>query len=254
MCLCHQSGLSLPLMFIMILHRTYTSPIHISLAIIPSFIRLSPLFCLFFLFWAARVFDVCWAREQGIGYTPQTGNEKFKQIDPCLSALQRIERNSQGGMQIDRARADSGGCEIDTPHVIKSVVNTWGEKVVVYCMRVRENREEEHPGYDIYRRWPPQTLLCIAQWHHPSYGAVQSDSKLPFNYTCHTVSQLSVHIASYFSQQKLLSVYFRLRRTPTVHLGVRLGSISVCLFHLKITPALWTDSASHPHPTVVLMC
>lgn len=63
-----------------------------------------PPLCLFFSFWAAWVFDVCWAQEQGIGYTPQTGNEKFKQIDPCLCASQRkTDRNSRGGMQIDRA-------------------------------------------------------------------------------------------------------------------------------------------------------
>lgn len=61
------------------------------------------------------MFDVCWAREQGIGYTPQTGNEKFKQIDPCLSGLGEKNWNLQGGMQIVRqSRADGGGCEIDT--------------------------------------------------------------------------------------------------------------------------------------------
>lgn len=64
------------------------------------------------------MFDVRWAREQGIGYTPQTGNEKFKQIDPCLCVcvcLGEKDRNLRGGMQIDRAGpGGGGGCGIDT--------------------------------------------------------------------------------------------------------------------------------------------
>lgn len=111
-----------PHMFILIFPHKPLFPITSTFAIIPLIYKLSvyPPFCLFFSFWAAWVFDVRWAREQGIGYTPQTGNEKFKQIDPCLCASERkTEACREECTQIERGRrwrmwnrrTESRGCQ-----------------------------------------------------------------------------------------------------------------------------------------------
>lgn len=64
--------------------------------------------------------------------------------------LREKDRNSHRGMQIDRAGADGGGCEIDTLN--QEPVNVLGEKAVIYCTRAQGKRDEEHPKYDIYRQ------------------------------------------------------------------------------------------------------
>lgn len=71
------------------------------------------------------MFDVCWAREQGMGYTPQTGNEKFRQTNPCLCGWRESDRNFYEGQQID----GTGRCEIDGMN--QEAVNVQVEKVDV---------------------------------------------------------------------------------------------------------------------------
>lgn len=93
-------------------------------------------------------------------------------------------------------------------------------------MCARGKREEEHPESDIYRQWPPQTLLYIALWHQPSYWTHRGRQQLPFNCTRVRVQSqftFSVLISGSLGVQYLFAHFTlrwhqlcdRLRVTPT---------------------------------------
>lgn len=123
---------------------------------------LYPQICLPFLvqFSVLRLFDVCWARQQGIGYTPQTGNEKFKQIDQKLSGLRREKKPivcQEECRQIERGRLrrmcnrryESRGLKVE------------GEKVVFKRHVSLKRAMRDTPKYVINRLRPPMLLLSV---------------------------------------------------------------------------------------------
>lgn len=186
-------------------------------------------FCLFFSL-RARVFDVCWAREQGIGYTPQTGNEKFKQIDPCLWASERkCETYREECREIEQGRRwrmwnrhdESRGLNIQVFTV--SAVSVWalGERrrtsQCIYIFKIDPDPLETVPFGISHPTEPIET-----QWIH------------------------LVHLI-FSSQWYLFDVCLHMESDSAVF---------VCSFHLEEVPAL-SQALHHTdilHSTVVLMC
>lgn len=86
------------------------------------------------------MFDVRRAWEQGIGYTPQTGNEKLKQIDSCLCVCvcvcvrpeekERRIQYSQGGMQIEKVKPEMVEVVKYTlnQEAFKNTQTVWGQR------------------------------------------------------------------------------------------------------------------------------
>lgn len=107
-----------------------------------------------------RLFDVCWAWQQGIGYTPQTGNEKFKQIDQQVTGLWR-EKNPKNGQQecrqIERGRLRRMCNRRNESRGLKVA----GEKVVSKRHVSLNRAMRDTPKYVINRLRPPMLLLSV---------------------------------------------------------------------------------------------